>query len=137
MKYWCLIFRIFEILLIGYLFLDKWSKDSVWETFCLQINSLPVNAKLVDEERDVFKCYSIPHDEVKRLLSHQFYEFGFMGWTHIDKEVSVVLGKHGYISQGSIWRNARNGSDRFNEIAIYIDQEKDLLYFCRQLIYGR
>ena len=37
------------------------------------------------EGKDVFKCYSISHDEVDRLLSHQFHEFGFMGWARIDR----------------------------------------------------
>ena len=137
MKYCVLIFRIIEVLLISYLFLDIWSKDSVRETFCFQINALPVDAKLEKEEKDVFKCYSISHDEVDRLLSHQFHEFGFMGWARIDRGVNVGYGKHGYISQGNVWRNARNGSDDFNEIAMYVDREKCLLYFCRRLIYGR
>lgn len=120
------------------LYFDYLWHDSVKDEFCCQINALHLNAKLLHSNRNVYMCFAVTGDDIKNVLeSNCNHCKNWSNWAKYDKTLILDNTKYGVIGGTNIWCSYKSGSDEYNQVSIYADKDKNIIYFCRLLTYGR
>lgn len=112
---------------------DYYFSDGVKNEFAEVRKLLPMDAESYSHIHNVYVCYKIDEDTIEKLLKYPSQLNGFGEWTKFDS--AFVLGPNiqDIISGNDVLRSMKSGSTEWNQISIYINLDKKLVYFCRIL----